>query len=401
MPKGLKTAKFEKKKIAAEICEQLGLSAEGASHFKENAGNFIAEYFDTVLKRIARRTGVPPTYLSERERLVWRLLHKATASLLTGLELVNRPTLHYRLESYLDLAAKAWEFLLKARLVQENDEEEEAALFNPDDALTDAEILALDFPACVARCFPAEGDPVRLNLTRLAELRREAALHFVDKIPPILTFLLQAGVRQFERELSAWHGLDLGETIPIGMLFLVADFDPARFDLRDPAARRHFSDEDLAWLEAWDAKLRADAARLSADDLCRFLLPIDLRMHFTKSPSPADVSALLAAGASVAVKREFNPDVTHTLTTEGVKNRVNAELGLALSSNDVKILVKVHRVKEKKEFCWVSLVNNGRPQYSDAFVEWLKGRLATDPEFLPRAKRAYLEAMKPAHKLSR
>ncbi len=400
MPKGLKTAKYEKKKIAAEICEQLGLPAEGASHFKENAGNFIAEYFDTVLKKIARRTGVPPTYLPERERIVWRLLHKAVESLTLALELIGRPTLHYRLETFLDLYARAWEFLLKARLVQENDEEE-ADLFADPDALPDAEILALAFEACVRRSFPAEGDPVRLNLTRLAELRREAGLHFVDKIPPLLTFLFQAGVRQFERELAAWHGLDLAETIPVGMLFIPADFDPAQFDLRAPACRRHFSDEDLAWLEAWESKLRADAAKLPADDLCRFLLPIDLRMHFTKNPSPADVSALLAEGANVAVRREFNPDVTHVHTTEQVKQRVNTELGLSLSSNDVKILVKVHRVKEKKEFCWISLVNNGRPQYSDAFVEWLKSRLATDSEFLPRARRAYHEAMKPAHKLSR
>lgn len=388
MPKGQKTANYEKKKIAAEICDQLGIPSRGASHFKDNAGNFIAEYFDTVLKRIARRTGVPPSYLPERERRIWRLLHKGTESLLLALEIVNRPTIHYRLETFLNLYAAAWEAIMKARITRREAEEPDLL-----DGFVEEEVESLGFARLLARCFPDGDDPVRRNLARLAELRDEAPRHYVDAIPPILTFLFQAGVRQFERSLKEWHGLDLSDAIPIGMLFIAADFDPAQFDLRDPALRRRYAEEDLAWLGRWHERLEADARELPDEDLARFLLPIDLRMQFAKSPNGAEIKALLAAGSSVVVKREFNPDVTHTMTTGNVRDRVNAELGTSLSSNDVVILVKIHRIKERKEMCWVSHVNNGRPQYSQAFLDWLKGNLAADPGFLPRARRAYQETV--------
>ena len=49
-----------------------------------------------------------------------RLIDKAEAAMLAAIEIYNKPSFHYREESFAILALNAWELLLKARLLAAN-----------------------------------------------------------------------------------------------------------------------------------------------------------------------------------------------------------------------------------------------------------------------------------------
>ena len=96
-----KRASANKQDLWNEISDQLNLKVDPSWY--SSGSNVNAHAFEAALKKISERTGIPPTFLSENEQIVWRMLHKSQEAMLSAIQTINNPTLVYRLESFLFL----------------------------------------------------------------------------------------------------------------------------------------------------------------------------------------------------------------------------------------------------------------------------------------------------------
>ncbi len=112
MPRGTR-AVAPKQSLFSEICTQLNIQAQGS--WMSSGSTVTAPGFQAVLEQVAKNSGVPPTYLRDYEVLVWRLIHKSVEAMVLALEIVNKPSIGYRLESFLFLFINAWELSSESR----------------------------------------------------------------------------------------------------------------------------------------------------------------------------------------------------------------------------------------------------------------------------------------------
>jgi hypothetical protein len=86
-------------------------------------------------------------------------------------------------------------------------------------------------------------------------------------------------------------------------------------------------------------------------------------------------------------------DVTHPYRQTEVVNALNAQLGnKAATRYDIQCARKAHSIDERPEF--FHRPKFGSPQYSDAFVAWLRHEYENDPAFFEKAKAAVQAARK-------
>ncbi len=60
--------------------------------------------------------------------------------------------------------------------------------------------------------------------------------------------LFQAGVLNYARLLQEWFDISLAERVPLGMMTLVYDFDPATHSLEHATIRRRLRADVVEWL---------------------------------------------------------------------------------------------------------------------------------------------------------
>ena len=166
-----------------------------------------------------------------------RLLDKSIEAYVFALETINRLTVQYRLESFCYLFCNAWELLLKAKLLDDEDDPE--AIYYT--TQTGKPKRSLSLRDCLKRIMPTQNDPTRRNLERIEELRDESVHLVIGHIPSDVMCLFQAGVINYHRHLSRWFGESLVDRYPIGMLSIMYDRGPEQWDMTDQRLRRQLA----------------------------------------------------------------------------------------------------------------------------------------------------------------
>lgn len=171
-----------------------------------------------------------------------RLLRKAEAALLSAIEVYNKPDFHYREETFAILMLNAWELMLKAKLVSENQNtlrcirvyETRATKTGPQSRKAYMRrnrsgtphtkslgqvVVALDKDAHSR--LPAQ---VKDNLGALTEIR-DNAVHYFNASPQLAKQVLEIGtasVRNFLELARRWFAVDLSGyglyLMPIGFV---------------------------------------------------------------------------------------------------------------------------------------------------------------------------------------
>jgi hypothetical protein len=171
-----------------------------------------------------------------------RLYRKAESALIAAIEIYNKPNFTYREETFAILAINAWELLLKAKVLAENDNRLQALYVREHRTKVDGTRTAHTFlkrnrvgnvhtigmGAAIASLeaspttrLPSE---VRGNLEALTEVR-DNAVHYVNASFELAKYVLEIGtacVRNFIALADKWFDEDLAKyslyLMPIGFL---------------------------------------------------------------------------------------------------------------------------------------------------------------------------------------
>jgi len=313
-------------------------------------------------------------------KLFRSLRESSIEAIVLSLEIINKLSISYRLQTFAFLFCNAWELLLKAKLVADK-----RKIFYRKKRGKPRLSLSLD--DCLARLFTDADDPIKLNIERVAELRNNAMHLVIPAVPPDVMALFQAGVINYCNKLREWLGVEISQRIPLGMMSLVYDVDPSAHPLDGALLKRKVPAQSLVWLKAFQDSVRAQADNLgTAKD--QFYIPINLKLALVKNPKAADV--VLSSGPrgkeAVLVEVPKNPDTTHPYRQKDVIAAVNPRITAphAINSYDLLCVRKVHNIEPKAEFYYKSKFAS--PQYSGAFVDWIVEQFEKNPDFFTVAK---------------
>lgn len=140
-----------------------------------------------------------------------RMARAAIAALLAAVEIYNKPTVNYREQTFAMLIINAWEVLLKARIVQQND--------NNLSSIKDKD--RADFTMSLSNVLSKVDIPadVRRNIEALNSVRNEAVHMGIvpQDLQSIIFSIGTSGVQNFINFVSEWFS----EPVPISYLLPV------------------------------------------------------------------------------------------------------------------------------------------------------------------------------------
>ncbi|MCH8272323.1 MAG: DUF3644 domain-containing protein [Candidatus Marinimicrobia bacterium] len=187
MVRGKRTTKT-KHKIFKELFNILDI--EWDDKYISSGATVAADGLEALLNEISFSFGIPQVGLGERDEQKIRLIHKSQESFILALEMINKTTIPYRIETFCTLFINSWELLLKAKMIHDKKN------IYVDKKMTKTR----PFKDCVIVNFKGN-NPIRKNLIIIANLRNEAAHLFIRMVPPSFIPIFQAGIINYKNKL--------------------------------------------------------------------------------------------------------------------------------------------------------------------------------------------------------
>lgn len=313
-----------------------------------------------------------------------RLIERSVEAYILALETINRLSAKYRVETFAYLLCNSWELLLKAKIIQEAGDRN--AIYYRQKPGEPRRTLAL--ADCLKRAFPNENDPTRRNVERVKELRDEAVHLVISQVPCNVLALFQASVLNYHNRLINWFGVCLSDRVPVGMMTIVYDLDPKRFDLANPILRRQLGRDTADYLARFQGEINREYLRLGKPT--EFSIDVQYKLALVKNLGDADI--VLSSGAAgtatglVEIPKESSR--THPYRQTELIQQLNNRLDgvCRVNSYDVQCVIKVHNAKRRPEFHYKSGIVGSPSQYSASFVDWVVAQHSRDGEFFAKAR---------------
>lgn len=310
-----------------------------------------------------------------------RLIDKSIEAYVLSLETINSLFIKYRVETFSYLICNAWELLLKAKILDGTGDR--GSIF-----YSEQPTRSLAVRDCVKRVYPAEKDPIRVNIEKVTDLRDEACHLVISKVPKNVLGLFQACVLNYHTALGLWFQESLSERVSVGMMTIVYDFAPQEFDMTNPRLRRQMGKETAQFLMRFQADIDQEFEKLGKP--AEFAISIDYKLALTQTPGDADL--LLSKGGGGVTTRliEVPKDAarTHPFRQKDLVDATNRLLDGAtkINSHDVQCVLKAYDVKKRPEFYYKSTIVGAPTQYSAEFAQWLSKQFTNNPKFFIKAR---------------
>lgn len=311
-----------------------------------------------------------------------RLVDKSLEGYVLALETINRLTVQYRLEAFCYLFCNAWELLLKAKIL-DDENDLEAIYYKPQNGKPRRTLSLRD---CLNRMVPNQKDPTRRNIECIEELRDESVHLVIGHIPSDVISLLQASVINYHRNVYKWFGRSLADKYPVGMLSIMYDRSPEQWDMADQRLQRQLGPTAAEFLSEYCANLRQEYRALEFST--EFFIGVEYHLTLTKKPDKADIT--LHSGGSEeeptrVVEVPKDPSNSHPFRQKEVLEQLGKRLHI--NQFDIQCVNKRFGIKNRPEFFYQGKVKNSPGQYSTAFVDWLVKKHEQDDQFFLKIRK--------------
>jgi hypothetical protein len=315
-----------------------------------------------------------------------QLLDKSIEAYIVALETINRLSIKYRVETFAYLICNAWELLLKAKVLEDAQNNRRAIFYKQSKGQSPRSLSLRD---CLNKLFPSTNDPIRRNVELVEQLRDHAVHLVISQVPKDVLALFQACVLNYHNRLNDWFGVSLSDRVSVGMMTIVYDLNPEQCDLSNKTLRRQMGADTAKYLMEFQADLKKEFNSLGKP--AEFSIDISYKLALIKKPSGADI-VLTTGGLSGTFARlvEVAKDSskTHPYRQKDVISQVKAHLKDQAKVNqyDVQCVIKVFNVKQRPDFFYQGSVPGSPAQYSQAFIEWLVEQFNLNDKFFEKTR---------------
>ena len=291
-----------------------------------------------------------------------RLLDKSKEAFVMAIEIYNKPSIRYRLEGFSFFICNAWELMLKAHMI--NKFGESSIYFSDKPGRT------ISLENCIQKIFTNEKAPLRLNLSKIIELRNTSTHFITEEYEMVYIPLLQACVFNFVEKMRAFHNIDMTEVIPENFITLSVRIRA----LNENEIRAKYTSQVAEKL----INTRGTLAPMIDENNSAFAIRVEHHYFQTKDRNQATEFYHLDKNASEGVriiKEMKDPNDTHKYNVkrciEEINNRLNRNSLQLLYNGEVTVFNRYHfnlfvsyfGMKNNPRFCYVHHINE-QPTFS-------------------------------------
>ena len=305
-------------------------------------------------------------------KLQSKLLDKAKEAFILAIEIYNKPSIKYRVESFSFLICNAWELMLKAHLLERDGNDSIYFKDNPS--------RTLSLETCVKKVFTNEKSPIHRNLMKIIELRNTSTHFITEEYEMVYIPLFQASVLNFVEKMQDFHTIDMTEIIPQNFLTLAVSMKT----LDENIIRAKYPEELVEKLLTTKHTLDP----MIEENNQGFAIKIEHLHYITKNKNEATSFVHIDSHAETGVKiiKEIqDPNNTHKFS---MKNAIK-EIDKRLRKEEIDFKMNAHRfnlfnvyygIKENPRLCYIHK-QYSQPTYSYSMqaIEFIVNEIKKDP----------------------
>jgi len=316
------------------------------------------------------------------KRLSKMLLNKSQEAFLLSLEIYNKPTIQYRIESFCFFFTNAWELLLKAVLVEGT--KNEKTIFYPKQKGQIRKSISLR--DALKRVFVNEEDPVRRNIEDIADLRDEATHLIIKELESIYIGLFQAGVLNYTEKIKEWFGINISDRVSPAMLSLIFDIEKA-----DPVVIRKKHGKKVE--DFFLTKLANIENNVLSLNNKKYSISIEYKLALVKKPKDADIT--LSVGKEGKLKGTIirvpkDPKLTHPYRQKKCIELIKKEFGERVIFNNYDFQAIFYKEKIKGDYRYHYRYEPfGNNAYSQELVDLIITKIKSDKNYLTKTRNWY------------
>ena len=300
------------------------------------------------------------------ENLSKSLVDKSVEAFVMGIEIYNKPTIHYRIEGFSFFIVNAWELMLKAELLNRNQ-----SIYYKDDP---ERTFSVNY--VVKKIYTDKNTRVRINLEKIIELRNISTHYITEDYEIKYAPLFQACVLNFINEIQRFHGVDITEHIPQNFLTISASYDP----LTNEQIKLKYPPEIAEKLIKQSNEIEVLSQEYNSD---KFAINIKQNLYITKKKDDADFSVGVNKNSEnkiTIVKDYKDPSDTHKYSYNNVVTAVRERLNKQQIKFDhsefnqwvLNLVIDFYDIKQNKRYAYEHVIGKQRNYtYSQEFVNFI------------------------------
>lgn len=305
-----------------------------------------------------------------------KLVDKSIEAFILGLEIYNKPTIKYRIEGFSFFICNAWELMLKAELLNRNE----------DIYYSDKSGRTLSLEPTIKKIYSDKNTRVRLNLEKIIELRNISTHFITEDYEAKYAPLFQACVLNFVNEIKRFHNIDISNYISQNFLTITANYEP----LSNEQIRLKYPPEIAERFIQQSNQIDVLTQEYNSD---KFAIPIKQNLYITKKKDEADFVIAMASESpnKVAIVKELkDPANTHKYAFNNViavvNNRLsksNIKLGYKNGFNSyvLNLFIEFYDIKSDNKYSYKhSLGNSTSYTYSERLIDFIINEIKKNPD---------------------
>ena len=310
------------------------------------------------------------------EEIKQKLVDKSIEAFIMGLEIYNKPTIKYRIEGFSFFICNAWELMLKAELLNRNE----------DIYYSDKSGRTLSLEPTIKKIYSDKNTRVRLNLEKIIELRNISTHFITEDYEAKYAPLFQACVLNFVNEIKRFHNIDISNYISQNFLTITANYEP----LSNEQIRLKYPPEIAERFIQQSNQIDVLTQEYDSD---KFAIPIKQNLYITKKKDEADFVIAMASESpnKVAIVKELkDPTNTHKYAFNNViavvNNRLsksNIKLGYKNGFNSyvLNLFIEFYDIKSDNKYSYKhSLGNSTSYTYSERLIDFIINEIKKNPD---------------------
>lgn len=310
------------------------------------------------------------------EEIKQKLVDKSIEAFIMGLEIYNKPTIKYRIEGFSFFICNAWELMLKAELLNRNE----------DIYYSDKSGRTLSLEPTIKKIYSDKNTRVRLNLEKIIELRNISTHFITEDYEAKYAPLFQACVLNFVNEIKRFHNIDISNYISQNFLTITANYEP----LSNEQIRLKYPPEIAERFIQQSNQIDVLTQEYDSD---KFAIPIKQNLYITKKKDEADFVIAMASESpnKVAIVKELkDPANTHKYAFNNViavvNNRLsksNIKLGYKNGFNSyvLNLFIEFDDIKSDNKYSYKhSLGNSTSYTYSERLIDFIINEIKKNPD---------------------
>jgi hypothetical protein len=309
------------------------------------------------------------------EDLSKRLVDKSIEAFIMGIEIYNKPTIHYRIEGFSFFVINAWELMLKAELLNRN----ESIYFKDDPSRT------LSVSGVISKIYTDKNTRIRLNLEKIIDLRNISTHYITEDYEAKYAPLFQACVLNFIKEISRFHKVDITKYIPQNFLTISASYAP----LSNEQIRLKYPPEIAEKFITQANEIDVLSHEFDSD---KFSINIKQNLYITKDKNNADFTVKVdkASDHRVALVKELkDPSDTHKYSFNSViavvktrlaKKNIRFDYSSGFNSYVLNLVIDFYNIKENNKYAYQHIIGKQHSYtYSQQFIEFIVSEIQKNP----------------------